>query len=142
MENNNGIFVSTGNLERLSRILNYQLSTSVLLIGYYFSPVLYLAIIAAVLFAPYMLFVLFREKRFGWITFFIILVLCPIFISLLFFYHTEYFIIFMLIPLALFYFYCFLLKITIGDWVQERNAKNERCNNLEEQLNDIINKEL
>jgi hypothetical protein len=102
--------------------------------------VLYLAIIAAILFAPFMLYVLFKEKRYGWIIFFIIIVLLPLLIDVLFFYHTNVYLILLFIPLALFYFYCFLLRITIRDWMQEKNAKNERCSNLEEQLDSIINK--
>ena len=89
-----------------------------------------------------MLFVLFGERKYGWITFFILLVVLPLFIDHVFFNHTNFYLILLFLPLAFFYLYCFLLKITIRDWIQERNAKNERYNILDEQLNDIINKEL
>ena len=142
MVNESEIYLGAGNIDRLSGILNYHLSTIALYFLWFFSPALFLAVIAAVLFAPYMLFVLFREKRYGWITFFIVLVLLPVLIDVLFFYHTGAYLILLFLPLAFFYFYCFLLKITIQDWIQERNAINERFNDINEQLNNIINKEL
>jgi len=140
MNNENEIYLSARNLERLSLVLNFHLSTSVLYIISFFCPVLFLAGLAAVLFAPFMLFVLFKENRYGWITFFILLVLLPVLIDVLFFYKTDAYLILLYLPLAFFYFYCFLLKITIRDWIQERNAKKERCGNLEEQLDSFINK--
>ena len=142
MKNVNEIYLSTRNLGRLSKILNYQLSTVVLYVASFFIPILFLAILAAVLFAPYMLFVLFQEKRYGWIIFFIISVLLPLFIDMLIFRTSDVYLILLSFPLALFYFYCFLLRFTVNDWIRERNAKNERCSNLEEELNSIINKEL
>jgi hypothetical protein len=136
------IGVSTRNLSRLSRILNYQLSTAVIYVASFFIPILFLAILAAVLFAPDMLLVLFQEKKYGWIIFFIISVLLPLFINMLLFRTSNVYLILLSFPLALFYFYCFLLRFTVNDWILERNAKNERCSNLEGELNAIINKEI
>ena len=113
--------LDTNNLGKLSKVLNYQLSTTLLFLLWYGGGLTLLAVtIAAVLFSPYMLYVLYLEKKTGWITFFVVLVLLPIIgiilspmIELLF------------VPLALVYFYYFLLKFVVRDWIQEKNAKYE-----------------
>ena len=68
--------LSTYHLSKLSQILNYQLSTALLFILWYgggFSVII--LTIAAILFSPYILYVLYLEKKNGWIIFFIIIVL-------------------------------------------------------------------
>ena len=116
---------NTDYLSRLSKVLNYQLSTTVLLILMYAGGFTLLGItVAAILFSPYMLYVLYLEKKNGWIIFFIILVLIPIITIILFSVFELLF-----IPLALvyfyyfYYFYYFLLKFIVRDWIQEKNAK-------------------
>lgn len=113
--------LDTGNLSKLSKVLNYQLSTTLLFVLWYGGVLTLLTVtIAAILFSPYMLYVLYLEKKNGWITSFVVIVLLPIIgiilspmIELLF------------IPLALVYFYYFLLKFVVRDWIQEKNAKYE-----------------
>jgi len=60
------------------------------------------------------------EKKNGWIIFFVILVLIPIITIILFSVFELLF-----IPLALVYFYSFLLRFVVRDWIQEKNAKWE-----------------
>jgi len=129
------ILPSAVNLERLSRILSYHISTAVLFMASFFLPVLPLAALAAVLFAPYMLFVLFQERKYGWVIFFLLFVLLPILPIILLFYHSDYFMILLSLPLAFFYFYCFFLKITIRDWIVERNAWIQNHFNIKQQIN-------
>jgi hypothetical protein len=129
------ILPSAVNLERLSRILSYHISTASLYIASFFLPVLPIAALAAVLFAPYMVYVLLQERKYGWITFFVLLILLPILPVVLFLRHSDYFLIFLSLPLAFFYFYCFLLKITIRDWIVERNTWIQRHYNINEQIN-------
>ena len=51
---------STDNLSRLSKILNYQLSTTVLFLLWYGGALtLGIVTIAAILFSPYMLYILY-----------------------------------------------------------------------------------
>ena len=112
---------NTDYLSSLSRVLNYQLSTTVLLILMYAGGFTLLGItVAAILFSPYMLYILYLEKKNGWIIFFVILVLIPIITIILFSVFELLF-----IPLALVYFYYFLLKFVVRDWIQEKNAKWE-----------------
>lgn len=106
-------------LDRLSTILNYQLSTTLLLILTYAGGLtILIATIAAIIFSPYMLYALYLEKKYGWMTFFVILVLIPI---LVLFLSTLWELLFL--PLTLAYFYYFLLKFVVRDWIQERNAR-------------------
>ena len=113
-------------LSKLSRVLNYQLSTTLLVVLTYAGILtIIVATIAATIFSPYILYILYSENKFGWITFFILMVLFPMLIIILLGIWEL-----MLIPLALAYFYYFLLKFVVREWIQERNAKRV----FEEQL--------
>jgi hypothetical protein len=119
--------LSLNELNRLNKILKYKLSEGILfLLSILNSVFIFLLVIAAIIFTPYMLFVLFKEKRFGWITFFLILVILPMILLFLFFRHIDNFIYFFIIPLAFYYFYCFLLKMTVAEWVEEKSWKIQR----------------
>lgn len=105
------------NVLRLQQWLDYELSTAALLfLSYFWRFTLLIIIIVAVLFTPFMLKILFEEKRFGWIFFSIILVILPAVIFLFLRIDSSYKIILELIPLALFYFYCFLLRLSVKSW--------------------------
>lgn len=122
--NNIKLSTRTSNLERLSTILNYQLSTLVLfLLSYFWTITLVLAVIAAIIFTFYMIFVLIEEKKYGWIIFFIFLVIVPFFTIILFLSDVIFYMAYLLIPLPLYYFYCFMLRLSVNDWIKERNWK-------------------
>jgi hypothetical protein len=105
-------------LQRLHYWLKYELSSSVLLLlSWLGSLLILLATFAAILFTPYMLTILFKEKKFGWVTSFIITVLLPAVFIWIYFSGSDYSYFLFLIPLAFFYFYCFLLRITVHDWL-------------------------
>lgn len=105
------------NLRRLQKWLDLELSTSVLILLSFFANItLILAAIAAVTFTPFMIKILFDERRFGWIIFFVILVLIPLIYTFLISNNDSLNYIFQLISLALFYFYCFILRLAIKDW--------------------------
>lgn len=104
-------------VRRLQQWLDYELSTIMLmLLSWFWNIALILTIIAAVIFTPFMLKVMFEERRFGWIVFFFLIVILP-FVGILFFnIDSSYKFAIELIPLALFYFYCFILRLAIKDW--------------------------
>jgi hypothetical protein len=113
-------------LGRLSRYLNYELSSSVLYFLSYAGGVpLILAIIAATLFAPFMLFVLFRLRKTAWIVSFIIVVILPFIICIILGLKVGYLSAFILIPLGFFYFYCFILKLTVNEQLKEVSVREE-----------------
>jgi len=122
MKNNiTEIQFNTYHLSKLSKVLNYQLSTTLLFILWYSGGFSLLAVtIAAILFSPYMLYVLYLENKNGWIIFFVVLVLLPIIAIIL---SSIFELLF--IPLALVYFYYFILKFVVRDWIQGKNAKRE-----------------
>lgn len=113
-------------VRRLRAILWFELSTGVLFILYSLGPLaIALIIIASLLFTPYMLYVLFKEKRYGWITIFFFMVVLPYIIILLIFYDFILLTAWLLVPVILFYFYCFLLKYSVEDWLKEYYAHEQ-----------------
>jgi hypothetical protein len=105
------------NVRRLQQFLDYELSTSMLyFLKWFWSIAILLMVIAAVLFTPYMLKVLFEEKKYGWIIFFIIIVVVPVICFLIIDIHSAFQSVLRLVTLALFYFYCFCLRMAIRGW--------------------------
>lgn len=117
------------NYELVSRsalILNYQIAGFVLWgLSFFSSIMLMLATIAAVLFAPYLLYVLFKEERFGWITTFFVMITPPVLLTLFLGISGEYFSIALLVSLGLFYLYCFIIRMSVNEWIREYNWSNE-----------------
>lgn len=109
-------------LEKLGRALNYELSSSLLLIVSYLWPLL---AVAAILFTPFMLFLLSRAGKTGWLVTFGIMVVLPFIAFLIFGRHSGYLGVLLLMPLCFFYLYTFLLRLTVNDWVNELRAKEQ-----------------
>ncbi|MEE9430986.1 MAG: hypothetical protein V3V16_08105 [Melioribacteraceae bacterium] len=123
MLNNTKEIYDFDRVSRLSMILNYQLGTAALFVLTYAGGfTLWLATIAALIFLPYLLFILFKENRNGWIIAFAVVVVIPFLISFLISLKmgNNFFLI---IALAFFYLYCFMLKYSVTDWIKEYNWK-------------------
>jgi len=107
-------------IDRLATFLNYQISASLLFIS---SFVVWLFIVAALIvagiFIPYMIYVLLKEGRNGWIILFNLMILPPLIISIIFL--PSYFSSAVMISVGLFYCYCFFLRMAVGEWIRERN---------------------
>lgn len=114
-----GIDVSKDyNIGRLQQWLDYELSTVLLFfLSWFWTLMIVLMGIAAILFTPLMLKILFQERKFGWITFFLILVVIPLIVIQFLDIEPNYKFAMSLIPFALFYFYCFLLRFAVRDWL-------------------------
>lgn|GEM_PF-681707 len=130
MQSNLNIRSNSYHLEKLNNILNYEVSAVVLYtVSFALRFLEILLILAAMLFTPYMLFVLFKEKKASWIITFCIMVLAPfiwcIYNSLT---NRDTFILSM-VTLGTFYLYCFLLKLQTREWIATINARKA----LEEQ---------
>lgn len=118
------IRLSNTNLTRLSRYLNYEIAGSVLFLFSFFAGFLiFFLIAAAIVFTPFMLFVLYKENKKGWIVFFFILIVIPFILSTIFHFTFSFVFPWHLIVLVLFYFYCFLLRIEVNNWMRERRSK-------------------
>ena len=111
-------------LKRLQYYLNYGVSTSALFFLSFVAGIFfYLSIAAAVIFTPFMLYVLYTEKKRGWLITFLVMILFPLALAVFTGLSSEVGKMILIITLALFYFYCFLLRFTINDWVQDIDAK-------------------
>ncbi len=107
-------------LQRLSRFLNYTLSTSFLYISSFFwSFVFTVAVIASIIFLPLMMYAFIKLRKKAWIISFVLTVIVPSAAFIVLGYILGYLKAFLFIPLAFFYFYCFILKNVINDRLEE-----------------------
>jgi hypothetical protein len=112
--------ISNYNLRRLQKYLDYELSTSALVFGSWFWGILLgAALIAAVIFTPLMLKILYEEKKYGWLTTFFIMVILPAIIFYFIDINLMYKSILYFIPIGLFFLYCIMLKWAVRGWVND-----------------------
>lgn len=109
------------NLDKLHRWLSYELSSAGLSGLAFLVPYKYIAdllTLAAVIFTPYMLWRLFKARRFGWIVGFFITVGFPFLLGR-FAGSTGMVAGFLLsvFPLIAFYFYTWMLRLKTGEWL-------------------------
>ena len=83
--------------------------------------ILLVFIFAAVIFTPYIFYVLIKEERYGWIATYIIMIPLPLLSGYLIFKDTLAFEAALLIPLLSFYLYCYLIKYAVDDWIRQYN---------------------
>jgi hypothetical protein len=141
---------TNNHLTQFGRILNYQLSFAVLTLGYLvlflhqgIFIILIIITLAALIFSPYLLFVLKRENRKGWIYFFLVIVILPAIISTVLYLVNSFLLPLLFIPLFLFYLYCFLLRFSVNEWLADLRTKNIRLiqkEKREEELNAFMKK--
>jgi len=113
-------------LRRFRAILYFELSTSAGFILSSFWPInLYIIIAAAILFTPYMLYVLIKERKYGWIVIFFSMVVLPY--PVIYLIIGEYILLtaWLLLPVIPFYLYCFLIKFSVDDWLREYNWEQQ-----------------
>ncbi len=109
---------NTHRLEKLYKVLNYEVSSSVLFaMGWVYAVLIPILILAASVFTPYMLFVLYKEEKIGWIISFAVAVALPLIIVLIFYPLLA------LVALAPFYFLLFLLRLEVKAWLTEMRAR-------------------
>jgi hypothetical protein len=120
LETNSRFINDIVEVRRFRAILFFELSTSTAFIVQSFWPInLYVIIGAAILFTPYMIFVLIKERKFGWIIMFFLVVVLPY--PILYLIVGDYILLpgWMLLPIIPFYFYCFIIKFSVEDWLRE-----------------------
>lgn len=89
-------------------------------------------VLAALLFTPYIFKVLIKEKKYGWIILFFVMIIIPEVLGYLIFKDTLAFETALLIPLAFFYFYCYLIKYEVDKWISKYNWNQERIQQKKE----------
>jgi len=77
---------------------------------------------AVVLVTPFILYVLFKEKRHAWIIIFLVIVVLPWLFTYSISFGDIFIVRWMIVLTAPFYLYCYLLKRTIGEWIEEYDA--------------------
>ncbi len=111
-------------LDRLHSWLDYELSGGLLLlISFFFNFAFFVFLIIAILFTPFMLKILYQERKYGWILSFVLFVISP---SLLLFYLFGDIpqlgvynvfggrqMLFSSVTIGLYVIYCYFLKISI-----------------------------
>lgn len=118
-------------LSKLSKVLNFQMSSSILfLLSFFGSVFLFFAFSAALLFIPYLNYVLWVEKRRLWLVIFYVLIILPIIITFILI--PAYTIYTALVSLSFFYGYCYVLRLSVNEWIKQNNWKRKF---LEDKLN-------
>lgn len=106
-------------IKTLERWLTWELSGSVLfLLSFFRIAALYLVGPVILLFLPVLMGTLWNEQRYGWLFFLLLFVLIPAVLIYFIIDTASWFILLQFVPVGLFLFYCFLLKLTIPMWDQ------------------------
>ena len=82
---------------------------------------IFIAISPPVLVTPFIFYVLYREKRYGWLVSYFFIVILPVVIFYLIFQDMIEYIIWLPVYMVPFYFYCFLIKFSVDEWIREYN---------------------
>lgn len=90
-----------------------------------FKIVLIALALAAILFTPYIFYILIKEKHYWLIITFFIMIVIPLVGGYFIFKDTLAHEASLLIPLGLFYLYCYLIKFAVDDWIRTYNWKME-----------------
>lgn len=112
------------------------------LLGFYLDPIklaIILIAIAAILFSPFILYVLIIEKKIGWIITFFSITLFPLLFIYIFFRKALFYDALVLIPLLLFYCYCYLIKFEVDKWLADYSWHQERMQHKKETEDRIKN---
>lgn len=120
----NTLLSEKNHLERIQSILRIEMPAYLLLSISLFSSIGFLILKIWILFlSPYLIFILFRLKKFGWITSFCLIVIVPLILSWFNFTGSLLSTIFTILPYLTFLIFTFLLKMVIPDWLEEINGK-------------------
>lgn len=117
MSKNKLIFKSNANLDKLGRVLGFNLSDRAPAGSMLFLDAMSKAwILLSILATPYILWLLFKLKRFGWLISFLLVVLFPYLAGILFIENELLRIALIYVPFLNLAVYLFLLKQTYPDW--------------------------
>lgn len=107
-------------LRRIKKYLNYHISTFLLFAFSFFSFILIILLtVAAIIFIPFLIFVLYRNHKYGWIAALSLIIIIPSIILIIAVEQTYTLLMFLLIELGVFYFYCFALRFAVIGWVND-----------------------
>lgn len=109
-------------LYRLHRWMSFKLAVPVLIAAWFVIPIGLIVTslrIAAVLLSPYILYVLVRQRRWGWVIGFLVTVGIPFILALVPQESITWSFVLDFIPLATFLLYSLVLRHALGEWLEE-----------------------
>ena len=109
-------------LVNLKKILNYQISIWLLFVVSFFfisSILIILLAVIAVSFFLYIIFILYRNRKYGWIATLFLTILIPTIVLAFIVEHTYTVAILLMIEVAIFFIYCAALRLTVDGWVRD-----------------------
>jgi hypothetical protein len=113
---------SNYNISQLHKWLDYELGSSVLLfMSYIWGFAFLIAVGAAIAFTPLLIKVLIEERKFGWLTSFVILVLGPPVAVWFYVGNGSMDWVARFVALGNFYIYCGFLRLMISRWYKSEN---------------------
>lgn len=86
---------------------------------------LWLIAAAAILFTPYIFYVLIKERKFGWIIIFFVMIIIPLLLVHILFLDALFHDAVIMFPLAFFYLYCYLIKYEVDRWLMDYYSHQE-----------------
>lgn len=114
----------------LAALLTYVVRRTGGFLGNIFDPFTRILIIiitsTAFIFLPYILFILIKENRKGWISFLIVLVIFPVLFLLMIFQFSMFYNMAALFPIFFYTLFCYLLKSQISEWLSEYYGHQNR----------------
>lgn len=108
---------SNYNISRLHKWLDFELGgSSLLFMSYFYGFTFTIAVFAAIAFTPLLLKVLVEERKYGWLTAFIVFVFGPPIAVWIHIGSGTWSVVARFIALGNFYFYCAFLRLVIPRW--------------------------
>ena len=114
-------------IKRLSISLNYANASIVVLAGYgiaAFGILITILSVMALSYSFYLVKTLYQLKKFYWLITFFIMVFTPLILKFVFFSNAALSIIFSFVSLFMFYLFCWILKLSINQWLENVKYKN------------------
>ena len=109
-------------VSKFDNILNYQLPTSILFVVFYlFGNAIIILSVPAILFSPFLVYVLVKERKSNWLIVFFLFVIFPIIVSLIVGLNEKHLIIVLMTSIGFFYLYCFTIKYAVKNWLKQHN---------------------
>lgn len=115
-------------VRRLYYWLSYNRFSAVLYGGLFYIPyllVLVALIVLAVVFAPYVIYVLYENGKRGWLVTFGIVVGIPVVLAFVPTGSGMFNTMLHFLPLLAFYFYCYVLRFSVGEWISDASPMGE-----------------
>ncbi|HYQ87862.1 MAG TPA: hypothetical protein VES59_11520 [Bacteroidota bacterium] len=93
----------------------------------------------AVIFVPYMIYVLYGLGKRGWLVLLAVMVGLPVGLTFVPFNIPQLHTVVLFLPLGMFYLYCVLLRWAVADWISDESADGEAAVEAEDRRENVGN---